>query len=103
MKNKGGRKSTGGRKSVTIVQNLDFTIGSTCFEERYKVHNQMLCHIIQQVIREETSIQHECIWYKCVKNWTGAIQKGLVVNSEGDFFMHYPGKGTYSKIVSQKG
>ena len=74
-----------GRREVINATSIDFTIGQTRWEERYRVYNQMLCHIIQKVLREESSIEHDGLFYKCVKNWRGELQKGLVVNSNGEF------------------
>ena len=42
------------------------------------------------------------MFFKCAQNWYGEIQKGLVVNTDGEFFVHYEGKGTFSKTVLQK-
>ena len=71
-------------------------------DARNKVHDQMLSHIVQKVLCDEMPYNHEGVFYKCVKNWDGVIQKGLVVSSNGQFFVHQADKGTYSKTVSQK-
>ena len=40
--------------------------------------------------------------FKCARNWYGEIQKGLVVNTNGVFYVYYAGKGVFTKTVSQK-
>ena len=81
------KKTKKGRREVVTATSIDFTIGQTRWEERYRVKDQMLCHIIQKVLRDERSIEYDGVFYKCVKNWCGELQKGLVVNSNGDFLL----------------
>ena len=96
------KKIKKGRREVISATSIDFTIGQTRWEERYRVQDQYVCHIIQKVVRDECAIEYQGVFYKCVKNWVGQIQKGLVVNSNGEFFVHSSEKGSYKKTVSQK-
>ena len=96
-----GRKSRGGRRHVRVATSLDFTLGPTRIEHRYCVHNQTVCNIVQKVLHDESPHKND-VFFKCAQNWTGEIQKGLVGNTNGEFFVHYEGKGTFIKTVSQK-
>ena len=94
--------SQGGRRLVRIAESLDFTMGWTRVENRYRVHDQTVCDIVQKVLREEVTVNHDGVFFKCARNWYGEIQKGLVVNTNGVFYVYYAEKGTFTKTVSQK-
>ena len=99
---KPGRKSSGGRRVVQVATSLDFTIGVTRIENRYRVHDQGVCAIVQKVLQEERPCKYDNVFFKCARNWSGDIQKGLVVNTNGSFFILHEGKGVFTKVVSQK-
>ena len=90
------------RRLVRVATSLDFTVGLTRIEHRYRIHDQTVSTIVQKVLHDDIPYKHDTVFYKCARNWTGEIQKGLVVNTNGEFFVHYEGKGTFFKTVSQK-
>ena len=90
------------KKSTPIVKSIDFTTGHTRLTKKFMVNDQLLCHIILKVLREQAHFNHNNVFYKLAKNWEGEIQKGLVVSSNGDFFVHDKKRGTFKKPVSNK-
>ena len=90
------------KKTTPILKSIDFTTGHTRLTKKYAVNDQLLCHIILKVLRESAHFNHNNVFFKPAKNWEGEVQKGLVVNSNGEFFVHDKRRGTFQKPVSNK-
>ena len=79
------KKQKIGKRNVHVVTRIDFTLGQTRMDVRNQVKDQMICHIVQKVLRDEMPYNHEGVFYKCAKNWHGVVQKDLVISSSGHF------------------
>ena len=96
------KKQNTGKRDVISVTCMDFTIGQTRFDVRNKVKDETISHIVESILRTQQTYKHNGLFFKVAKNWSGVIQKGLVVTSDGDFFVFQKDKGAYMKPVSQK-
>ena len=96
------KKQNIGKRDVSLVTCMDFTFGQTRFDVRNKVKDETISHIVESALRTKQTYNHNGLFFKVAKNWSGIIQKGLVVTSDGDFFVFQKDKGAYMKPVSQK-
>ena len=63
------KKQKIGKRDVHLVSSIDFTIGQTSMDARNKVNDQMISHIVQNVLRDELPYNHDGVFYKIAKNW----------------------------------
>ena len=59
------KKQKRSKHDVRVVTSIDFTIGQTRVDARNQVKDQMICHIVQKVLRDEMPYNHEGVFYNC--------------------------------------
>ena len=85
----------------TVESYIDFIQGQTRTNKKLEVHDETIKAIVQKVLMEEKSLKKGDVFYTCARNWGGLILPGLVVTTQGHFYVcsEY---GVFRKPVSQK-
>ena len=89
------------KRVYTVERFIDFTKGQTRVNKRLQIVDETICGIIEKVLSEKKPVKDGEVFYKCARNWEGIILPGLVVTTQGFFYVCCD-QGIFMKPVSQK-
>ena len=89
------------KRVYTVERFIDFTKGQTRVNKKLQIVDETICGIIEKVLSEKKPVKDGKVFYKCARNWEGIILPGLVVTTQG-FFYVCCNQGIFMKPVSQK-